>query len=94
MADISLTRKHGFEDPDDVRSRIEGLADKLADRLGGSWRWKGDEAVCEARGARACVGYDREEISIVISLPLVLRPLRGRLEMKIDEYYERYFGPD
>ena len=92
MADISLTRKHGFEDPEDVRSRIEGLADRLADRLGGSWRWKGDEAVCEARGAKACVGYTREEISIVISLPLVLRPLRGRLESKIDEYYERYFG--
>lgn len=92
MADISLKREHGFEDPDDVRSRIEGLADKLADRLGGTWSWQGDRAVCEARGAKAKVGYDETSISIDISLPLMLRPLRSRLESKIDEYYEQYFA--
>lgn len=92
MAEISMRRAHGFEDPTDVRSRIEGLADKVASRLGGSWQWDGDEAVCEARGAKARVGYDTEEISIDVSLPLMLRPLKGTLEGKIEEYYERYFG--
>lgn len=92
MADISFKREHGFEDPDDVRSRIEGLAEKLAERLGGSWTWQGDRAVCEARGAKADVGYDDKSISIDISLPLMLRPLRSRLESKIDEYYEQYFA--
>ena len=92
MADISITRDHGFEDADDVRSRIEGLSQLVADRLGGQWCWEGDEAVCEARGAEARVGYDAQTISIEVRLPLVLRPLSGRLEDKILEYYERYFG--
>jgi putative polyhydroxyalkanoate system protein len=92
MAEISLKRAHGFDSPDDVRSRVEGLAEKVAGRLGGSWCWEGDEAVCEVRGARARVGYDDKEISIDVSLPLMLRPLRGRLEAKIEEYFERYFG--
>ena len=94
MAEISMRREHGFEEPEDVRSRIEGLADKVASRLGGSWRWDGDCAVCEARGAEARVGYDQESVSIDVSLPLMLRPLKGKLEGKIEEYYERYFGRD
>jgi len=27
-----------------------------------------------------------------VTLPLMFRPLQGKLETKIDEYYERYFG--
>ena len=92
MPEISMRRVHGFDDPVDVRSRIEGLAEKVATRLGGTWHWEGDSAVCEARGAKARVGFDDEEISIDVSLPLMLRPLAGKLEGKIDEYYERYFG--
>lgn len=91
MAEISMRRRHGYDDPDAIRSRIEGLAEKVADRLGGTWQWQGDEAVCEARGAEARVGFDDESISIDVSLPLMLRPLRGKLESKIEEYYARYF---
>jgi len=42
MAENSMRRVHGFDDPTDVRSRIEGLAEKVASRLGGTWRWQGD----------------------------------------------------
>jgi len=92
MAQISMKRAHAFEDAQDVRSRIEGLAEKVADRLGGDWCWEGDEAVCRARGAEARVAYDDAQISIDVSLPLMLRPLRAKLETKIEEYFERYFG--
>ncbi len=92
MTEISMKRKHGFDDANDVRSRIEGLADKVSDRLGGTWSWEGDEVVCASRGAKARVGYDAESISIDVSLPLMLRPLRGKLEVKIEEYFDRYFS--
>ena len=91
MAEISMRRVHGFDDTTDVRSRVEGLAEKVASRLGGQWHWEGDDAVCEARGAKARVGFDQQEILIDVSLPLMLRPLKGKLESKIEEYYERYF---
>lgn len=91
MAEISMKRTHGFEEPDEVRSRIEGLSEKVADRLGGTWCWEGDEVVCRSRGAVARVAYDEKDISIDVSLPLMLRPLRGKLEQKIEEYFGRYF---
>lgn len=94
MAEIKMQRRHGYSDLDDVRSRIEGLADRVSDKIGGSWSWEGNDAVCEARGAKARVGYDEENVSIEVSLPLMLRPLGARLESKIEEYYGRYFERD
>lgn len=91
MADISLKRDHDL-DQDDIRARVEGVADRVSSRLGGSWEWQGETAVCEARGARARVAYDETTISIEVALPRILRPLRGRLESKVEEYFERYFG--
>ena len=94
MAEISMRRAHGYEDLEAVRSRIEGLAERVSAKVGGSWSWKGDEAICQARGAEVRVGYDADEISIEVELPLMLRPLRGKLESKIAEYYSRYFERD
>jgi putative polyhydroxyalkanoate system protein len=94
MAEIKMQRRHGYSDLDDVRSRIEGLADRVSDKIGGTWSWEGNDAVCEARGAKARVGYDEENVLIEISLPLMLRPLQARLESKIEEYYGRYFERD
>ena len=93
MADIEMCRDHGLEE-DEARRRIEGLADRIADRLGGTWCWEGDEAVCEARGAKARVRYDSTSISLAVTLPRLMRPLRTRLEAKVEEYFERYFGRD
>ncbi len=90
MSDISMKRKHGLDEAE-VRERIEKVADKISDRIGGSWDWDGDEAVCVARGAKARVGYTDEEVSMDVSLPMLLRPMRGKLEAKIAEYFDRYF---
>ena len=85
MAEIEIQRSHGLE-ASEIRDRIAGLADKISGRLGGSWNWAGDEAICEARGARARVGYDDSSIFVEISLPKAMRPFRRKLESKIDEY--------
>lgn len=91
MADISMKRTHALP-PQEVQARIEKLAGKLADRLGGTWCWEGKEAVCEAKGAKARVGYDESSISMDVKLPMLLKPMRGRLEAKIDEYFNEYFS--
>jgi putative polyhydroxyalkanoate system protein len=90
MPDISMKREHDLE-PDEVRERIGKVADRLSDRIGGTWDWDGDDAVCEARGAKARVCYDEKEVSMHVSLPMLLRPMRGKLEAKIAEYFDRYF---
>jgi putative polyhydroxyalkanoate system protein len=93
MADILMKRKHGLE-AQEVHARIEKLAGKLSDRLGGSWCWEGQEAICQARGAQARVGYDETSISMQVKLPLMLRPMRARLEAKIEQYFDEYFRED
>jgi putative polyhydroxyalkanoate system protein len=90
MPEISISRKHGLNEQD-VRGRIEELADKISSRLGGTWRWQGDEAVCDAHGARARVGYDAQSIMLEVSLPAMMKPFRRKLEAKIIEYFDRYF---
>ena len=85
MSEIMMTRSHSLESGE-IRRRIEGLAEKISNRLGGSWDWQGDEAICEARGAKARVGYDKSTIFVEISLPKIMRPFRRKLEAKIDEY--------
>jgi putative polyhydroxyalkanoate system protein len=90
MPEISISRKHGLSEKD-VCDRIEVLADKISDRLGGTWSWQSDQAVCEVHGARAQVGYDAQSISIEVSLPRMMKPLRRKLEAKIIEYFDRYF---
>ena len=85
MAEINLRRTHELEVAD-VRGRIGGLADKICGRLGGSWAWHDDEAICEARGARARISYDDCSISVEISLPKTMLPFRRKLTQRIDEY--------
>ena len=90
MPEISISRRHGLNE-EEVRGRIEELADKVSARLGGKWSWQDDQAVCEAHGARAKVGYDAQSILLEVSLPRMMKPFSGKLEAKIIEYFDRYF---
>lgn len=91
MAQIEMKKSHALG-AEKARGQIELLAQRLAERLGGTWRWQGERAVCEARGAKACVAYDAETISIEVDLPFVMRPMRKVLEAKIEDYFARYFA--
>lgn len=88
MAEISMRRSHSFGEAV-VRERIEELAEKVCARFGGTWHWHGNEAVCEARGVKARVGYDALTIQIDVWLPTMMRPLRGKLQTKLEESFER-----
>lgn len=90
MADISMKGEHDLS-REEVRAQIEKLASKLVDRLGGSWCWEGETAVCELRGAKARVGFDETSVAIDVSLPRMLQPFRRKLESKIQESFDRYF---
>ncbi len=91
MAQISMKKVHALG-AEKARGQIELLAQKMAERLGGAWRWQGEQAVCEARGAKARVFYDAESISIEVDLPFAMRPMRKLLEAKLEDYFQRYFA--
>lgn len=91
MAQISMKKIHALG-AEKARGQIELLAQKMAERLGGAWRWQGEQAVCEARGVKARVFYDAESISIEVDLPFAMRPMRKLLEAKLEDYFQRYFA--
>ena len=92
MADISKKRQHALE-ADEVEVRIERIAMGLVERIGGEWRWEDGDAVYEGRGARARVEYTAETIMMKVKLPLMLKPMRGRIASVIDEVFDEHFGP-
>ncbi len=93
MARISMKRAHTLE-KQEVRARIETLAQKISDRVGGEWDWQGDTVVSEARGVTARVAYDEQFVSVDVSLPIAMRPFRRKLESKIEEYLVRYLDTE
>ena len=90
MADLSMKREHDLT-AEEARKQIEKLADKLADRLGGSWDWDGDTAICESRGAKARVSYDDANVWLDLTLPMMLKPLRRTIQAKVEEILDRDF---
>lgn len=83
-----MKRPHQLEEAE-LRDRIEKLADKIANRLGGAWEWRGDAVVSESRGVKARVRYDEVSIFVEVSLPMSMGLFRRQLESKIDEYLGR-----
>jgi putative polyhydroxyalkanoate system protein len=94
VAQISMKRPHDLGE-DEIRGRIERLAGKISDRIGGSWEWDGNVIVSEARGANGRIGYDAHSITVDIALPKSMGLFRRKLEAKIDEYLIRFLetGP-
>ena len=93
MPKISMKRTHEL-DKQEIRQRIEKLAEKIGDRIGGSWEWHGEETLSEAYGVKARIGYDERSISVEVSLPMTMRPFQRKLEAKIDEYLVRLVEKD
>lgn len=93
MADIRITRRHGLADAAAARAEIEALAGELVRRLGGSWRWRGDVATCDIRGARGEVHCEGDRVVMKVTLPLLLKALRGPLESEIQRQFDKRFRP-
>lgn len=93
MADIRITRQHALGSEAAARAEVEVLAEELVERFGGRWRWQGDDAVCEIRGARGRVRCDSDEVTMELDLPLMMRALRGPLEQEIRRRFDRHFRP-
>ncbi|HSG91223.1 MAG TPA: polyhydroxyalkanoic acid system family protein, partial [Pseudomonadales bacterium] len=83
MADIHITRRHGLANEAAARTEIEALAEELVRRFGGSWAWRGPVATCDIRGARGEVSCEGDRVVMKVTLPLLMKALRGPLESEI-----------
>lgn len=83
MADLSLSRAHRLGD-DELRRRVEGLAQKLVARYGGQYQWQ-DTAVHYRRGGgvAAVILCGPESIRIDVTLGPLMGFLRTTIEREL-----------
>lgn len=86
MAEFNMQRRHGYGDVIHVRSRNEGLVDRVAEKVGGNGFWEGNAMVYEKWSGKAPADSGEENVSVQITLCFMLRSLRAKRETKVEEY--------
>lgn len=89
MATIERKKSHTLG-KEKARAFAEELANKLKERFELDWAWSGDTLKFEAKsgvakGVKGFVAVLDTLITVEVDLPLMLRPLKGTVEGKIDE---------
>jgi putative polyhydroxyalkanoate system protein len=97
MATILIRRPHKLA-YNDLRSRAEAVARRIALRHNVSWRWEGDSMKLSApaglaKGTTGTVRVGQQDVHIEIELPLALRPVRGVVEGRLKERIDALLAP-
>ncbi len=93
MATIDVRRSHNLSN-EEARKRAEQLAKSLEDKLGLKWKWEGDRLVFSApsgpaKGTEGSVEVGKNDVSVKIDLPLLLRMIKGKVEAKVVEKLDK-----
>ena len=89
MATIDITKKH-TKTREEARAAAEQVANRLKDKLEATWRWSGEEIVFERTGAKGRIVIGDGVVRVEIDLAFVLRPLKGKVESKAQQYLDEY----
>ncbi len=96
MATIDMTRKHSLN-RDKARENAEAVAKNYETKLGIRWSWEGDcirfaAPSGVAKGAKGNISVLDNEVRVEIDLPLLLRPMKGVVESKVQRQLDRMCG--
>jgi putative polyhydroxyalkanoate system protein len=96
MSTIDIRRSHTL-DKDEAKRRAEALAKGMEDKLGIRWSWEGDQIRFDApggaaKGATGTVSVDSKEVRVEVSLPFLLRAIKGTIEGKINQKLDELLG--
>jgi putative polyhydroxyalkanoate system protein len=89
MADIRVERKHGLGKQAAHAAALK-VAERLKEKAQVDYRVSGDTIEFERTGAKGRIVIGEDSVVAEISIGFMLRPMRGMIESKIDEYFERY----
>ena len=89
MATIDIRRTHALDRPT-MRQKSEELAKSMEEKLGIRWRWEGEKIRFDAPSGRAkgvsgFVSVEASTVRVEIDLPLLLRPMKGMIESKVNQ---------
>ncbi len=89
MADIRVERKHALGKQAAHAAALK-VAERLKEKAQIEYRVSGDTIEFERTGAKGRLVIGEDSVVAEISIGFMLRPMRGMIENKIDEYFERY----
>lgn len=92
MAAILIRRPHQLG-RDQIRGLVTELAESLERDLDATCQWEGDELHFARSGASGRVQLSDGEVSVEVTLGLLLRPLRGKIVAQINERLDEALGP-
>lgn len=75
----------------EARSKVENLAENIAQRFAVNHRWDGSTLVFERSGVHGEIKVSRGEIHVVATLGFLLFALKGPIEAEIRRYLDAEF---
>lgn len=90
MAEIHIERAHTLGKEAAWAAALR-VAERMKEKAQVNYRVVGDTIEFERTGASGRIVVEAERIVAKVKLGLLLRPMRGVIEGKIDEYFTRYF---
>jgi putative polyhydroxyalkanoate system protein len=90
MADIRVERRHTIGKPAALAAALR-VAERMQEKAQVQFRVNGDAIDFERSGAKGRIVVAEQTVTAEVTLGLLLKPMRGFIEQKIDDYFTRYF---
>jgi putative polyhydroxyalkanoate system protein len=90
MPDIRVERAHAIGKEAAFAAALR-VAERIKEKAQVNYRVAGDAIEFERAGAKGKIVVGPANVIAEVSLGLLMRPMRGLIESKIDEYFARYF---
>ncbi len=91
MSEIVLQRKHklGLKK---ARLAAQQVADDMAESFDMVSEWDGNALTFSRSGVSGCLMVSRDRVVLEAKLGLLLAAFRSRIEARLQEDFDRYFG--
>jgi putative polyhydroxyalkanoate system protein len=90
MSDIRVEKAHTIGKEAALAAALR-VAEHIKEKAQVNYRVAGDAIEFERAGAKGKIVVGPANVIAEVSLGLLMRPMRGLIESKIDEYFTRYF---
>jgi putative polyhydroxyalkanoate system protein len=90
MADIRVERRHTIGKEAALAAAMR-VAERMREKAQVQFRVNGDTIEFDRSGAKGRIVVGPETVVVEATLGLLLKPMRGFIEQKIDDYFSRFF---
>ena len=91
MATIEISRNHSLS-AEDVKNRAHEAATRIEQKYGAKATWNGDVCDIKGPGVTATLTVGASDVRIAVDLGFLLRPMKGKIQERIERELERSFG--